>query len=206
MSETSSETEPPSSGPPGYGLTFPSRELARLAREVIDRGGIFQLQAVGTSMMPMIRDGDDIFIGRPGTGGPQIGEILFTETASEVVRIHRLIRKTRTRSDQGRAHSAGAAYITKGDNSVGSDEPVPAAGVIGRMVGLEREGHRQQYSRLDIRLAMRILGHLEAWAEPIAASQAPGRGSLIARGCRSLLFLKLRFVRAYLMRSGWSRI
>ena len=79
----------------------------------------------GSSMAPLLRDGDVLVI-EHGNGDLRLGDVIVFRAGGRI-KAHRLLRRRRTAD--GRLW-----YATKGDASVGFDAPVPAEQVIGRVV------------------------------------------------------------------------
>ncbi|MCL4472972.1 MAG: S24/S26 family peptidase [Actinobacteria bacterium] len=184
--------------------SLPLEDLAGLARDVIARGGIFRFQARGRSMMPLIRERDELLIVAAGPGGPSRGDILFTHTPDGAVKVHRLIRIDSS-------HGADA-YVTKGDNAATADEPIDLKQIVGKVAGLNRSGSFRDFSRMDSRMASRLLGRLEQMTDgpelPPGAATAgarQGKGSLAGRGRRRLVYFLRGTIRFYFMHTGWNR-
>jgi signal peptidase I len=97
-----------------------------------------RLQIAGNSMLPLIRDGDKVWI-EHGVGGIRRGDIVVYGLG-EALTAHRVLRvcccDTRT------------MFFTKGDHALHCDFPVGSDRVIGRVLGVERAG---RYLALDTR-------------------------------------------------------
>ncbi len=206
MSGSSSgpESSPAADRRESAGPSCPPGDLAQLARAVISRGGLFRFQARGRSMMPVIMEEDELLVSGIGPGGPSRGDILMTHTSGNVVKVHRLIRIDGRHGEN--------AFITKGDNAITPDDPVASHEIIGKVSGLNRSGRFRDFSRLDSRLAARLLARLELLTAGSvlprygsAAGDRPGKGSLLQRGGRRMLYLSRGAVRFYFMRTGWRR-
>lgn len=138
--------------------------LMDLLRAVLRKGALFRFKAPGSSMTPFIRDGDVVTIApvknytySPGT------VVVFTRPGTQRLTVHRIIKNTQ---DQ--------VYIA-GDNCTGCmDGWVPIENVIGRVIRIDRNGHR-------IRLGLGIERYLIAWLS--GSNRLHQLRNLIARLC-----------------------
>ena len=87
--------------------------LGRLAA-----GEVVEVEAVGGSMFPLIRDGDRVVV-EPIAGAYRDGDIVLVANAGRWI-LHRIVDV----SDEG--------VITCGDNKAANDPPVSPAHVVGR--------------------------------------------------------------------------
>lgn len=109
-------------------IALDGNDLAGLMRAVLDKGKAFRFEARGTSMHPVIRDGDVVTV-RPLAGGARTGDVVaFVHPATGGVRVHRIIR------------SGEAGHLLKGDNALCEDGAVPPEAVLGRVARIERDG------------------------------------------------------------------
>jgi len=113
-------------------LSLESAELLGYVRYELSRNRQVQLRMSGSSMRPMIDDGDVVSIApiEATTISPQ--DIVLFTTQSGTALIHRVI-SLQTRD--------GALYaLTRGDHSQHHDTPVPVSRILGRVVALQRKG------------------------------------------------------------------
>jgi signal peptidase I len=82
----------------------------------------------GDSMLPLIREGDQVLVTHGGTNLQQGDVVVFRQGGKTVV--HRVLR---VKSGQ-----TGSTYITKGDNVWRVDAPVKASEIIGRVLVIKR--------------------------------------------------------------------
>jgi len=116
-------------------------DYAARLRKVLEAGGELRLAVTGTSMRPMLREGDYLVI-RPLDGPPRVGEVVVY-TRDEQLWAHRLL-----------ARRAGGRYLlTKGDARGRPDAPLTDADIIGRAVAVERGGRITGLGSLASRLA-----------------------------------------------------
>ncbi len=111
-------------------MMLSSRELTPIFRAVLDQGHSLRIRAYGRSMLPFIRDGDDLTIAPLEDGEPHVGHvILYHRPESQRQVIHRVIGQT------------GTDWLVRGDNSMGTDEVVRPENILGRVMRVERGGH-----------------------------------------------------------------
>lgn len=101
---------------------------ARAVRE-LGGGARFTCRISGTSMLPALREGDEVVAVRcTGASGLSMGELLVVELPDAGLVVHRLLWKG----------AAGAR--TRGDGTGVMDPPVPWQDVLGRVVEVSRGG------------------------------------------------------------------
>ncbi len=108
---------------------------------------IRRVPAVGSSMLPLIAEGDLLLVS-PGTQGIRVGDVIVFHTERGLI-AHRVLEVRRNRD--------GRTWLTKGDNTLTPDPPVRDEQILGRVVGIVRPNGR--YIRLDSRLG-RYLGRV----------------------------------------------
>jgi len=135
-------------------LTAPNAELAGLMAEVLARGGSFRFQASGFSMSPFIQDGDTLTI-TPAPAQLRPGDVVaFRQPSTNRLLVHRIVQV----SAQG--------FLTKGDNSTGTDGFVEREGIIGRVLQVERHG---KTGRMSLGLGRGVIASLSrrGWLIPL---------------------------------------
>ena len=99
------------------------RPLAQARRGLFElyraRGETVWIEAVGSSMLPSIVDGDWLLV-QFGHGRPAIGEIVVFSLGGQIV-VHRVVRRRR----------AGGTLVAKGDARLDFDAPVHQDQVLG---------------------------------------------------------------------------
>ena len=103
----------------------PEHAKARLFAQAMSRsepGATRTFRARGSSMYPLIRDGDTIELSKSDPARARLGDILVTDHETQVL-CHRLIRKQRRGNTWW--------YITQGDTLLFEDAPIPADRVLG---------------------------------------------------------------------------
>jgi signal peptidase I len=105
-------------------------DFAELSRGILKRGASLRFKAHGSSMVPLIRDGDLLTI-RPLKPWDVIrGDVVLYQTVSEKCVVHRVV-KIDFRNEQ-------RIFVTKGDASPGSVEEIEEDRVLGCVVHIHR--------------------------------------------------------------------
>ncbi len=117
-----------------------SVDLAALAAEVLARGGVFQFQASGSSMHPVIRSGETIAVAGCRFQALRPGQIVMARTSSGSVVVHRIVSNS-IRDDK-------PAVVTMGDNLRTTDQPLTGDEVLGMVVGMSIGGRPVRFGSL----------------------------------------------------------
>lgn len=141
-------------------LTCTAADFSLLGAELLSKGNSVRFCARGSSMHPMVRDGDALLINPLGDAGARIGEIVLCTAGNGIVLVHRVLRRRRGED--------GSAYLVQGDQSPMPDGWIPEAQVHGRLVEIEREGRRLAMTGS----AARFLGRLIVLALRMGARQS----------------------------------
>ncbi len=97
-------------------------ELYPLIKEVIEKGGEFRLFPRGTSMLPLLNEGEDsVMLG--AADGIKAGDVLFYRRKNGAFVLHRLIEKR------------GETYTMCGDHQLGLEYGIEPQQVLAKMVG-----------------------------------------------------------------------
>lgn len=113
-------------------LSLESPELLDYARYELSRNRTIQLRMSGSSMRPVIDEGDIVSIAPAEPTAINAQDIVLIATPSGTALIHRVL------SLQNREGSLYA--LTRGDHSQYPDTPVPITRILGRVVALQRKG------------------------------------------------------------------
>jgi hypothetical protein len=106
-----------------------------------------RFRAGGRSMTPTIDDGEVVVVAPAAAHEVDVADVVFCQTRSRSV-AHRVLSI--------RAGAAGAPRFTLcGDASLETDRPVTAEQVRGRVIAVERAGHR-----VDVQVKGGLLGRL----------------------------------------------
>ncbi|HNR69632.1 MAG TPA: S24/S26 family peptidase [bacterium] len=113
----------------GGELCLSKDALRELASTVLHQNVPFRIRANGSSMSPMIKNGDIIVISPLRDRKPICGDVLaFVDPVNQALTVHRLIK------------NEGNCYFFRGDNSNGNVEITFADQLIGRLINVERNG------------------------------------------------------------------
>jgi hypothetical protein len=108
---------------------IPNAVLVELLQAVLERGAPFWFEAPGFSMSPFIQDGDTITVAPLAGAPPRPGDVVaFLRPDSGKLVVHRVVGKR------------GDAFLIRGDNGGEVDDLAPAAGILGRVTGVRRDG------------------------------------------------------------------
>jgi hypothetical protein len=128
---------------------LPNADLGILMAEVLAKGEPFQFTALGWSMAPFIKPGDQLVIEPIGKRKPSIGEIVaLSLSESGSYRVHRIVR----RMEQG--------FMVKGDNLLQADGIVTFEWILGRVKEVSRRGKK---IRLGISIGRRWIALFSRW-------------------------------------------
>ena len=130
-----------------------------LALELLGRGEQVCFTARGASMRPFVRDGDVVTV-RPGAAGVAVGALVLASDGEFGV-VHRVVRRR------------GARVLVKVGAMPRSDGWFDDADLLGRVVGVERDG-RPVRPRRWLPLAVSAMGGLLRRLRPRrSGSRAP---------------------------------
>ena len=90
-------------------LNLGSSDLAELATEVFDRGGVISFAAMGSSMLPTLKDGDLLTAAPEDPFSIQPGDLLMYRTGDDRAAVHRV-------SDVSRVSSHGELTLSSDSN------------------------------------------------------------------------------------------
>lgn len=110
-------------------------DLLELSRDIFGKGTSIRFQAKGFSMRPFIRDGDFITVSPIANSSIRIGDVLFYSTTDDKIIVHRVIRKYK--------NNGGISMLIKGDAAFGLPDKVDSRNVLGKVVVIERNGHKK---------------------------------------------------------------
>lgn len=109
-------------------------DAADVIADLLARGHRVRFQARGDSMHPAIRDDDYLEVQPLGDAPIRRGEIVVM-LADRGLTVHRVLAQ---RGDQ---------VFARGDNAPADDPPLHRSRVIGRVVGVERDGRMRKVRR-----------------------------------------------------------
>jgi signal peptidase len=113
--------------------------FVELAREILAQGHSIRFKAHGSSMFPLIQNGDFLTV-RPFEGwDAKPGDVIFYLTRGDKSIVHRVIRID-SRNDH-------PVLITRGDASPSSRERVQKEQVLGKVIEIHRGNRRIHLNR-----------------------------------------------------------
>ncbi len=152
-------------------LSLKKEDFFCLAETILKQGNCIRFRAEGWSMSPSIRGGDIIKVS-PVMDDITPGDIIFYRSEGNTAVVHRVVEKIKR---DGRE-----SILTKGDSSLGLDNPVIPDQILGKVVVIENNGFsiRPFLSKTlhwiqSIRL-YRILARILLRPEGIRVMQATG--------------------------------
>ncbi len=133
-------------------LSLDSPDLLEYARCELSRSRHIHIRISGSSMRPMIDDGDIVTIAPIEADTINAQDIVLVTTQCGTALVHRVI------SLQARE---GELYaLTRGDYSRYHDTPLPLSRVLGRVVALQRKGKGKV---VPVRPTPNWLSRIRAW-------------------------------------------
>ena len=111
----------------------------QILRALLDEGKAARFRASGTSMAPAIRNGEEVVVER---GGPlRKGDVvLFREPASQRMLAHRIVA------------IGPDGVLLRGDAAETCEGPVDPSMIVGRVIGVDRDGKVHPLDTFRIRL------------------------------------------------------
>jgi signal peptidase len=125
-----------------------STTFAELSVTLLRAGKSIRFRARGTSMHPLVRDGDVLLVRPVDARAVRVGDIVLCDSEPGRVVVHRVVRRL--------GALAGHSFVLQGDRAARPDGLVPEALVYGRLVAIERGGARVAVDGP----VMRMLGRL----------------------------------------------
>ena len=145
-----------------------SERFAQLSAELLGCGVSIRFRARGTSMAPLIREGDLVTVRPIGSGCARVGDVVLFRAEEGRAMVHRVIRHG--------ANGGLSWYTIQGDRVDRPDGTFDDAQLCGRAVEVCRDG-----VRIDLeRPAMRLLG----WLAVLHARLRTGRDERLHLGRR----------------------
>ena len=105
-------------------------ELLQLGKEILSKDSAFYFRAKGRSMLPLIHEGDILFIEPCSLKGLCIGDIVFYQTHTRYPIVHRIINEI--------SRDGKNILLIKGDYTFGKGDEVLFDDVIGKVTKVKR--------------------------------------------------------------------
>ena len=116
-------------------LWIDHRDLAELARDVLNQGQYFRFRAHGQSMWPFIRPGDVLLIEPLRSKWPRVGDVALYQTVHGTLVAHRVVRTGARESENN------SGLYLRGDRLWAPLEQTHPHQLLGRVVAIERDHH-----------------------------------------------------------------
>ncbi len=138
-----------------------SKLLLDLTTELLSRGTTVRFRPSGRSMYPSIREGELITVEPVVPSDVQLGDIVLYRSERGLI-AHRVVGSSPTQSSVLSPHH----FLLRGDASLCCDEPVAAEQILGRVVGVKRNGRSVALASRGAKLwhrARRLASGLKGW-------------------------------------------
>jgi signal peptidase len=128
--------------------------FAEMIEEVLNRGHSIRFRAPGDSMYPTICNGDFITVIPIKSPSITNGDIILYQHRSGVTahRVISILKRSALQGPQDRSSSGMLEFILRGDAAIESDAPVRSEQILGKVISIERNGHRIDPYCLRIKL------------------------------------------------------
>jgi len=133
-----------------------SNLLLDLTTELLSQGATVRFRPSGRSMYPSIREGEIITVEPVEASDVKLGDIVLYRSERGLI-AHRVIEI---------ASRDARVFRVRGDASLSCDQPVAAHQILGRVVGVKRNGHSIQLAGRGAKLwhkARRLASALKGW-------------------------------------------
>ena len=109
--------------------------------EYLEKNGSLTYSNVGVSMLPLLRQGRDLFIVRKkGKERCKAGDVVLYRRQPDKYVLHRIVKVL------------PSGYVILGDNCINREYGITDADIIGVMTGFVRDGHRHCVTEAGYRL------------------------------------------------------
>jgi signal peptidase len=114
-------------------------DVAGLAREVLSKGGTLGFKARGTSMFPLIKDGDTLVVRSVPMDRLTRGAVAFYQLDNGRLLAHRIVETC--------CEAAHSTLMVRAETARGPADKIDAAQVLGQVVAVIRKGRRLNLER-----------------------------------------------------------
>ena len=120
---------------PGFTkLTCTASEFGVLGIELLRKGTSLRFEGRGSSMRPLVRDGDTLLVTPCPPAHVHLGEIVMCTAQNDQLLVHRVIHS--------RKGADSKCYLIQGDQAVNPDGWIFQENIHGCLVAIERSGKR----------------------------------------------------------------
>jgi signal peptidase I len=144
----------------GHGVDLGTPDFLEQARQLLSKSVPIEIKMSGSTMSPVIEDGDLITIEPIQENALRAGDIILYNSLRDTAVIHRVVRVEK-------GDSADRSIITRGDAASQNDLAVPFHRVLGRVKLIERAGEQISVARSGNKLRAVIkswLSFLKFWS------------------------------------------
>ncbi len=138
-----------------------SNLLLDLTTELLSQGTTVHFRPSGRSMYPSIREGELITVEPVRASDVQLGDIVLYRSSKGLI-AHRVVGSSPTQSSVLSPHH----FLLRGDASLSCDQPVAAQQILGRVVGVKRNGRSVALASRGAKMwhqARRLASQLKRW-------------------------------------------
>ena len=163
-----------------------SNLLLDLTTELLSQGATVRFRPSGRSMYPSIREGEVITVEPVQISDVKLADIVLYRSQRGLI-AHRVIQVSRSQAELNAYRAAGFSlrassgpdewvFRLRGDASLSCDEPVEAEQILGRVIGVERNGRSITLATRGAKLwhkARRLASGLKGWIYPTGTGSRP---------------------------------
>ena len=145
---------------------FASKLLLDLTTELLSQGTTVRFRPSGRSMYPSIREGEVITVEPVRASDVKLADIVLYRSERGPI-AHRVVEI---------ASRDARVFRLRGDASLSCDQPVAEQQILGRVVGVERNGRSIQLATPGAKLwhkARRLASGLKGWIYPAGTGSHP---------------------------------
>jgi signal peptidase I len=117
-----------------FTISCTSDAFLGLSQEIMHKGKSLRFLAQGTSMHPLVRNGDILMVDPVKSGKIRVGDVVLCTPAVGSVVVHRVIRTKKTRK--------ATRYLVQGDQASQPDGWISQEQVTARLSAIERDGRQ----------------------------------------------------------------
>jgi len=153
---------------------FASKLLLDLTTELLSRGTTVRFRPSGRSMYPSIREGELITVEPVVASDVTLGDIVLYRSERGLI-AHRVVGTDQPLSPT-QSSVLSPHYFLLGDASLSCDQPVEAQQILGRVVGVERDGRSVALASRGAKLrhkVRRLASGLKGWIYPGRTASSP---------------------------------
>lgn len=128
------------------------REFEELAVQLLGAGHALRFRARGSSMHPAVRDGDILDVWPTPNADLDVGDIVLYRSSHSGIVVHRVV--------DIRRQEEKTIFLVKGDSAARADPQIRKSQVLGRVEGIQRQGHKTVPTRWASRHVAPFQGRL----------------------------------------------